>query len=618
MDYSTTAIDQRPLIEDSDATSHSTLVTLTDFHTSQCGNLTDRGGGCDDTPWRHPIRSTKTYFDNLNGNFGSRYVAWLAIDQFALSGGVMTLLYAIGLPLFQQLGIDAARTQLYTTVILSPYALKPFVGVASDLIAIKGYHKRYFALGSILIGLVGCVSLLCIFQNGEQQTAVEAGYDSVRRLADFIVLCFTAMNMTGATLDILGESKYSELMRMRPDSGSSIITFKFAVSLAGAILTRTYVGPLADKGRFHILFWIALGMILAPVFPTAKGWIPELKRRSDELGMEKICCKLALFDKGKFSRKRIPFIVIALSGLAAPLNAAVSTYGNLAVGLGFSALIFIGLAWTTYVIFPRVFFKITLGLMLMSTSRIKLGSALNYYYTADEACVPDGPNFSYTFYITVTGIVGSIINLLAILVYQTCISSWKFRPALAFTILVGSLASLVDVIVIKRWNVVVGIPDHVFFLLGQAVFENLVNILHAVPMSALSAKLAPPGMEAAVFSYSVGIGTFCFLLSSQIGSAIIQSSNMKTVGTDCDFSELPRLLVIFQTLVPICVALPATLLVPNVLQTQQVINWEEERWYEDEKTDSQDHDFDSGGTRTPDTEDDEEQRCLPFVEAHLL
>ena len=81
----------------------------------------------------------------------------------------MTLLYAIGLPLFQQLGIDAARTQLYTTVILSPYALKPFVGVASDLIAIKGYHKRYFALGSILIGLVGCVSLLCIFQNGEQQ-----------------------------------------------------------------------------------------------------------------------------------------------------------------------------------------------------------------------------------------------------------------------------------------------------------------------------------------------------------------------------------------------------------------------------------------------------------------
>lgn len=607
-------IDPRPLLaENSDDTSHtSTLATLTDFHTSQ-RNLTD--GGDRDTPWRHPIRSTKKYFHNLNSNFGSRYVAWLAIDQFALSGGVMTLLYGTGLPLFQQLGIDAARTQLYTTLIMSPYALKPFVGVASDLIAIRGYHKRYFALGSIFFGLVGCASLLGIYQNGAQQLAVEAGYDSVRRLADFIVLCFTAMNMTGATLDILGESKYSELMRERPGSGSSIITFKFAVSLAGGILTRTYVGPLADKGRFHILFWIALGMILAPVFPTAKGWIPELKRRSDELGMNRICCNLALFDIGKFSGKRVPFIVIALSGLAAPLNAAVSTYGNLAVGLGFSALVFIGLASTTFVIFPRVFFRITLGLMLMSTSRIKLGSALNYYYTADEACVPDGPNFSYTYYITVTGIVGSIINLLAILVYQTFISSWKFRPALAFTILVGSLASLVDVIVINRWNVAMGIPDHIFFLLGQAVFENLVNILHAVPMSALSAKLAPPGMESAVFSYSVGIGTYCFLLSSQIGSAIIQSSNMKTVGTDCDFADLPRLLIVYQTLVPIIVALPATMLIPNVLQTQQVINWEEEQWYEEGKTDNQGILY---SRDIPDTDDDEEKQDLPSVEAHLL
>ena len=613
MESPATTIDPRPLIENSDATSHSALDTLADFRTSQCG-VADREDF--DRPWLHPIRCARSFFDNLNSNFGSRYVAWLAIDQFALSGGVMTLLYGTGLPLFQQLGIDAARTQLYQTVIMSPYALKPFVGVASDLIAIRGYHKRYFALGSIIIGLVGCASLLSIYQNGAQKQAVEAGYDSVRRLADLIVLMFMAMNMTGATLDILGESKYSELMRERPESGSSIITFKFAVSLAGSILTRTYVGPLADKGRFHILFWIALAMLLAPVFPTARGWIPESKRRSDEMGMNRICCKLAFFDNGKFSRKRIPFIVIALSGLAAPLNAAVSTYGNLAVGLGFSALVVVGLAWTTFVIFPRVFFKITLGLMLMSTSRIKLGSALNYYYTADEACVPDGPNFSYTFYITVTGIVGSIINLLAILMYQTLMSNWKFRPALAFTILVGSLASLVDVIVIKRWNVAVGIPDHIFFLLGQAVFENLVNILHAVPMSALSAKLTPPGMEAAVFSYSVGIGTFCFLLSSQIGSAIIQSSNMKTVGTDCDFSDLPRLLIVYQTLVPIIVAVPATMLIPNVLQTQQVINWEEEEWYEEEKTDSQDHSSYSGGIS--DNGDDEDSQGIPSVEAHLL
>jgi len=77
-------------------------------------------------------------------------------------------------------------------------------------------------------------------------------------------------------------------------------------------------------------------------------------------------------------------------------------------------------------------------------------------------------------------------------------SGWKYRPALIFSMIVGSMATIVDLIIIKRWNVAVGVPDKVFFLFGNAVFENLTNILHAIPMSALSA-ISPPEMESAVF-----------------------------------------------------------------------------------------------------------------------
>lgn len=135
-------------------------------------------------------------------------------------------------------------------------------------------------------------------------------------------------------------------------------------------------------------------------------------------------------------------------------------------------------------------------------SWISIGSALGYYYTASEECVPGGPNFDYTFYITVTGIVGSIVNFFAVILYQNFLSSWKFRPALIFTVVIGSLASIIDVIIIMRWNVKVGIPDKVFFLFGNAIFENLIVILNAIPMSAIYAKIAPPGMESAVFGES--------------------------------------------------------------------------------------------------------------------
>lgn len=139
-----------------------------------------------------------------------------------------------------------------------------------------------------------------------------------------------------------------------------------------------------------------------------------------------------------------------------------------------------------------------------------------------------------------------------------------------------------------RWNVAIGIPDRLFFLLGNAVFENLVGILQSIPMSAIYAKIAPPGMESAVFAYTVGIANFCGMVSSLIGSGVISWSGMKTVGTaadeTCDFEALPYLIVVFQILVPMLIGIPAAFLIPNVLQTEHLINWEQERWYEETRS----------------------------------
>lgn len=62
---------------------------------------------------------------------------------------------------------------------------------------------------------------------------------------------------------------------------------------------------------------------------------------------------------------------------------------------------------------------------------------------------------------------------------------------------------------------------------------------------------------------------------------------MKTVGEDCNFDDLPHLIVVYQILVPLAVGIPATLFIPNVHQTEQLIEWDSERWYDDE-TDDQD------------------------------
>jgi BT1 family len=96
-----------------------------------------------------------------------------------------------------------------------------------------------------------------------------------------------------------------------------------------------------------------------------------------------------------------------------------------------------------------------MSILLTQISVININPALDYYYTATDSCVPNGPNFDYTYYLTINGIVGSVTQLLALLLYQRCFGNWRFRPAIYFTIVIGALASIFDLIIINRWNVTV-------------------------------------------------------------------------------------------------------------------------------------------------------------------
>ena len=69
-----------------------------------------------------------------------------------------------------------------------------------------------------------------------------------------------------------------------------------------------------------------------------------------------------------------------------------------------------------------------------------------------------GPKFDFTFFITTTGIVGSVMGLLSSVLYEPIFSSWKFRPVLMLTLVLGIFASLVDLIITMRWNLSIGIP----------------------------------------------------------------------------------------------------------------------------------------------------------------
>ena len=128
-------------------------------------------------------------------------------------------------------------------------------------------------------------------------------------------------------------------------------------------------------------------------------------------------------------------------------------------------------------------------------------------------------------------------------------------------------------------------------------------MLQRLPFSTIFAKIAPPGMEAAVSAFLNGILEFCaVVISYLIGSGVISWSGMKTVGDVCDYTSLPSLICIAKILVPLTVGIPVMFLIPNALETECLIDWEREKgWHskwndDDESASSADQACDDSGT----------------------
>jgi hypothetical protein len=108
-----------------------------------------------------------------------------------------------------------------------------------------------------------------------------------------------------------------------------------------------------------------------------------------------------------------------------------------------------------------------------------------------------GPNFDYTYYVTVTGVGGCIVNVFAIMLYLKFLRSWRYWPVLISIKFICAISSMIDLIIVMCWNIAIGIPDEAIFLL--LILRKLSKGLLAIPMSSIYAKVAPPGMESSVF-----------------------------------------------------------------------------------------------------------------------
>ncbi len=100
---------------------------------------------------------------------------------------------------------------------------------------------------------------------------------------------------------------------------------------------------------------------------------------------------------------------------------------------------------------------------------VQIYGAMDYYYTADYACVHDGPHFSYSFYSSWSNIVGSLTGWIGVVLFQSLMNRWSFRNVFWVTTIIRMAASMLDIVIVQRWNVAAGIPDEWMYMLGDNI-----------------------------------------------------------------------------------------------------------------------------------------------------
>ncbi|CCW65230.1 unnamed protein product [Phytomonas sp. EM1] len=240
-------------------------------------------------------------------------------------------------------------------------------------------------------------------------------------------------------------------------------------------------------------------------------------------------------------------------------NILASTLGLLIICVVVSVVCSVMSFWAL----PLIIAKANVVTYLNMVIYIQLPSLLDGFYLAKSDCLPDGPHFSNTFYNTIgVGIIGNIAALVGITAFKFIFSTRSYRFALVVTTLLWMFASIFDITMLQRWNIKIGIPDHVMYICGDAIIGQVCYMLSWMPMTILLSRLCPRGSESTVYALLSGFSNLGQSTSSSIGAILMEYVWPIKSNPPCDFSNGVWLVVVGHVLTPLLI-IPLSLLLPN-------------------------------------------------------
>ncbi|POM80278.1 Folate-Biopterin transporter (FBT) Family [Phytophthora palmivora] len=105
------------------------------------------------------------------------------------------------------------------------------------------------------------------------------------------------------------------------------------------------------------------------------------------------------------------------------------------------------------------------------------------------------------------------------MMYNMFFTNVSFRKIFLGAQLCLALVSLVDIVLVTRTNLKLGIPDKAF-VLGDHIVADVIGRLKTMPIMVLCAKLCPRGIEGTLFALLMSISNISYSVSEFWGAFV--------------------------------------------------------------------------------------------------
>jgi hypothetical protein len=155
-------------------------------------------------------------------------------------------------------------------------------------------------------------------------------------------------------------------------------------------------------------------------------------------------------------------------------------------------------------------------------------AACNQCELTRRGCLQFSPSF-----LAVLGILQNCSTVIAATIFGKLLAVVPLRRVLFYIQLVLPVAALCDLVLAMRWNVAVGLDDHLFGGLDTIVVFT-ANSLKTIAVYTLVTAVCPPQVEATLFSWIMGFMYLGTIVSQTMGMALARAVGI----SGADYSSL--------------------------------------------------------------------------------